>query len=70
MTAQTVSEEYCMGIVDGREIFNREGMELATERLDNLKSTCRKFAASSPAGQYLRGERDFWAHQIKKAKAQ
>jgi hypothetical protein len=69
MASQTVTEEYCMGITDGREIFKREGMELAQEHLENLNSTCRKFAASSPVGQYLRGERDFWKHQIKKAGA-
>ena len=66
-TTQIISAEYYDGISEGRAIFKSEGMELAAERLDNLNSTCRQFAASGPVGQFLRGERDFWAHQIKKA---
>lgn len=69
-TTQTVTEEYCMGIVDGREVFKREGMTLAKEHLENLTATARTFPASSPVGQYLRGERDFWRNQIKKQESQ
>ena len=64
-----VSSSYCDGIVDGREVFKREGMSLAKEHLDNLTATARTFDASSPVGQYLRGERDFWRHKIKLQKA-
>lgn len=69
MAVQTVSAEYCEGIVEGRETFKREGMAYAREHLENLTATARTFAASSPVGQLLRGERDFWRHQIKKHEA-
>lgn len=66
MTGQAVSAEYCAGIVEGRDWLNRYGMDDAKARLDNLTATARTFAASSPVGQMLRGERDFWRNQIKK----
>lgn len=66
MAGQTVSAEYCDGITEGRDTFKREGMAYAKEHLENLTATARTFAASSPVGQFLRGERDFWRHQIKK----
>lgn len=62
---QAVSAEYCEGISEGRATFKREGMTFAAEHLDNLTSTARRFEASSPVGQMLRGERDFWRNQIK-----
>lgn len=66
MTKQTVSEEYLMGIREGREALRRCGMGIAQQELANLTLTCRRFAASSAVGQYLRGERDFWKHQLSK----
>jgi len=64
--SQTVSEEYLEGIREGRQMFRRHGIELAHEELDNLKRTIKGFAASSPVGQLLRGERDFWVNQLKR----
>ena len=66
MGNQTVSEEYLMGIREGREALRRHGMEIARQELDNLNRTCRTFDASSAVGQMLRGERDFWKHQLSK----
>jgi len=64
----TVTAEYLDGIKEGREIFKIEGIANAAEHLDNLNRTIAGFDASSPVGQHLRGERDFWRNQIKKAK--
>ncbi len=44
----------------------REGLANAASHLDNLNRTIKGFAASSPVGQLLRGERDFWRGQIRK----
>lgn len=63
---QTVTEDYLNGIADGRNTYAREGMENALEHLANLKATIRGFSAGSPVGQYLRGERDFWIHKLKR----
>jgi hypothetical protein len=67
MVAKTVSAEYLDGIREGRRIFKLEGLANAAQELDNLNRTCRRFDAQSPVGQMLRGERDFWKNQIKKA---
>lgn len=66
---KTVSSEYLDGIREGRQAFNQEGMANASQHLENLNQTCRRFDAQSPVGQMLRGERDFWRNQIKKAKS-
>jgi len=65
---QIVSAYYLDGIAEGRAIFEKEGMELAGEHLANLTDVITRFDAQSPVGQSLRGERDFWRHQIKKHK--
>lgn len=64
-----VTAEYLMGIKEGRAILEQHGIDdvSAQDRLDNLNRTIKGFAASSPVGQMLRGERDFWANQIKRA---
>jgi hypothetical protein len=67
MTSKTVTRIYLMGIADARAVFRAEGMESARAHLDNLNSTIKLFDASSPVGQLLRGERDFWRNQIKAA---
>lgn len=64
---KTVSEEYIMGIQEGREAFKAHGMEDAQERLEGLERLCKAFAASNPVGQMMRGERDFWRNKLKKA---
>lgn len=64
----SVTAEYLEGIREGRETFKREGMANAQAHVDNLTATARTFAASSPVGQSLRGERDFWRNQLKKAR--
>lgn len=57
--SRRVSQEYLMGISEGRAWFDRYDMDDAQEHLDNLTRTARTFDAQSPVGQMLRGERDF-----------
>lgn len=63
---KTVTESYLDGIREGREALRRCGMDIAKQELDNLTRTCRMFDANSAVGQMLRGERDFWKHQLSK----
>lgn len=67
MTSKTVTQEYLMGIREGRQALRTYGMSVASAHLDNLNRTIKNFDASSPVGQMLRGERDFWRNQIKNA---
>ena len=64
---QTVTEEYIMGVKEGREILEKYGTENFSiqERIDNLKSTLKGFSKTSPVGQMLLGELDFWKNQLK-----
>lgn len=61
------SAAYLDGIKEGRAMLQKYGADIAQQELENLDSTIRKFAASNPVGQMLRGERDFWRNQVKKA---
>lgn len=65
---QTVTAEYLMGIQEGRELLRKYGTESITiqDRIDNLKRTMKGFPASTPVGQMLRGELDFWRNQAKR----
>jgi hypothetical protein len=66
----TVSPYYIEGIKEGRAALTKHGMGIAHDELRNLDSTIRRgFDASSPVGQMLRGERDFWRNQLKRAAA-
>lgn len=67
MASKTVTQEYLMGIREGRQALRAYGMSVAAAHLDNLNRTIKNFDASSPVGQMLRGERDFWRNQIKNA---
>jgi len=71
MTTQSVTQEYLMGIREGREILrdNVLSHDDMLAMLDTLNRTIKMFAAASPVGQMLRGERDFWRNQIKTAQA-
>lgn len=60
-----VTAEYLDGIREGRETFKLEGLTYAREHIDNLTRTIAGFDASSPVGQLLRGERDFWRNQLR-----
>ena len=66
---QTYTQEYIMGIREGREILKKYGTELISidERIENLKSTLKGFDRSSPVGQMLQGELDFWKNQKKES---
>ncbi|QKM47743.1 hypothetical protein B7760_01767 [Burkholderia glumae] len=64
---QTVSAEYLMGIKEGREMLEKFGTGVAHDELDNLRRTIKGFPSYSPVGQMLRGERDFWLNQLKRA---
>jgi hypothetical protein len=61
----TVSEMYIEGIKEGRAILQKHGTEFAREALENLNRAIEGFSASSPVGQMLRGERDFWHNQLR-----
>ena len=61
---RSVTTYYIDGIKSGRESLVRHGIEIASEEVENLKKTIKGFGSSSPVGQFLRGERDFWMHQI------
>lgn len=65
--AEQVSSYYLDGIKEGRAAFDKHGISIASDEIDNLTRTLSGFAASSPVGQMLRGERDFWKNQIKRA---
>lgn len=63
----TVTSYYLDGIKEGREMLNKYGASIANDALANINATIKKgFAASSPVGQLLRGERDFWRNAINK----
>lgn len=66
---KTVTAEYLMGIKEGRECLEKHGIESITiqDRIDNIRSTLNGFSRSSPVGQMLLGELDFWINQQKKA---
>ncbi|WP_244785461.1 hypothetical protein [Cupriavidus pauculus] len=61
----TVTAEYLMGIREGRAILEKHGATdiSIAEHIGNLTSTIKGFSSSTPVGQMLRGERDFWMHQ-------
>lgn len=62
-----VTEYYLMGIREGRQHLEHEPNASPLEMLENLNSTIKRgFAANSPVGQMLRGERDFWLNQMKR----
>jgi hypothetical protein len=63
------TSDYLMGISEGREMLRRCGPGIARAEFDNLTRTIRLFDSSSPVGQLLRGQRDFWRNQIKAGKA-
>jgi len=72
-----VSEEYLEGIRDGRKALRRMQSESPETLVEDMQSeldcctrTARQFDAQSPVGQLLRGERDFWRNQVKRAVAQ
>lgn len=65
----SVTSSYVDGIREGREWLNLHGADDAPTLLDNLTRTARLFDAQSPVGQMLRGERDFWKQQVRKAAA-
>lgn len=64
---QQVSQYYLEGIKEGRITLEAYGITDITiqERIDNLKRTIKGYPASSPVGQMLRGELDFWKNQAK-----
>ena len=66
--AKTVSAEYLEGIREGRAWFKEYGMTDAQGNLDTITRTALMFSNSSPVGQMLRGERDFWRNKLKGVK--
>lgn len=78
---QTVTQEYLDGIRDARATLRKiqsgqdscysaaELPEFMRDELAGIERTIKGFAASTPVGQMLRGERDFWRNQIKRSAA-
>lgn len=65
-----VTDAYLLGIREGREYLNRFKPDVQQMRdvLANVEATLRmKFGPE--VGDLLRGERDFWRNQIKRARA-
>lgn len=75
----THTAEYIAGITDARATLRRiqsgqdatyrpdELPEFMREELAGIERTIRSgFGPSSPVGQMLRGERDFWRNQLRK----
>ena len=60
------TQEYLLGVRDGREYLNRFRPTLFDQReiVRNLEQTLKGF--SGPVAEHLRGERDFWKNQIRK----
>lgn len=72
MISRTVSAEYLTGIVDARQHWRSMS---AADRvahppaiLANIVSTMRTFSPG-PVKDMLKGERDFWRNQIRRATA-
>ena len=65
--AQVVTAEYLLGVKEGRAMLEKHGADIALAEIDNLNRTLKGFASSSPVGQMLRGERDFWMNQARRA---
>ena len=78
---KTVTQEYLEGIRDARATLRKiqsgqdscysaaELPEFMQSEVEALNRTIEGFNASSPVGQMLRGERDFWRNQIKRSAA-
>lgn len=67
MKSEQVTHWYLEGIIEGRTALQEHGAQPGEieERIANIKSTIKMFSCSSPAGQMLRGELDFWKNQQK-----
>ena len=59
----TVSTHYLEGIKEGRAYLTKYGAADIDAHIANLRSTMKGFPASTPVGQMLRGELDFWRNQ-------
>jgi hypothetical protein len=68
MISLTVTPEYIDGLKSGRDYLRKFGADDAQEILDNIAATLKGFPRSTPIGQHLLGERDFWINQLKKAR--
>ena len=68
MKQDQVTDWYLEGIKEGRRGLQERGISVLTteDRIANLRSTIKGYAFSSPVGQLLRGELDFWKNQLKK----
>lgn len=64
---QTVSEEYLMGITEGRQLLNSSNPDLQDMKafLNSCEATMKEFGPG-PVKDMLKGERDFWRLQISK----
>ena len=67
---QTVTQSYLDGIKDGRSYLRTfsPSIEEMHEIVANIRETLKGFK-SGPVAESLRGERDFWLNQIKRAGA-
>lgn len=67
-TPKAYSQFYIEGILEGADYAKKYGTEDAAALISNLNPLIKSFPASSSVGQMLRGERDYWKHQLAKAK--
>lgn len=63
--SDTYTQYYIEGIKEGREYLNKYPDTDPAEMVSSLKATLAGFSGSSPVGQMLKGERDFWINQIR-----
>lgn len=68
--SNTVTSDYLMGITEARKFMRAYPHINPAMEIDTLTATIKLFNASSPVGQMLRGERDFWVYQLKKQSKQ
>ena len=65
----TYTAEYIMGITEGRAFLRQFSPDL--EDMRHLEANCvdalKGYQSGGPVADMLRGERDFWRNQIKKA---
>jgi len=64
-----VTQYYIDGIKEARSFFDKYGKEdgfSIQAEIDNIKSTLKGFTRSSPVGQMLQGQLEFWINQKNK----
>lgn len=63
---KTVSQEYILGIKEGRALLN-SNPDFTIQDMEECTESCKRLARdfSQPMKDVFKGERDFWLNQIK-----